>query len=59
VTAAGAIYVDIEPWSCVDGRCPVIIDGRIVYNDTFHLAPGFVTDVEPLLAATLESKGLR
>ncbi len=59
VTAAGGIYVDVEPWFCIDGKCPLIIDKRIVYRDHDHLAPQYVADVEPLLAATLRSKGLR
>jgi hypothetical protein len=57
--AAGATYVNVEPWFCVNGRCPVIIDNRIAYRDHDHLAPQYVSDLEPLLAATFASVGLR
>jgi hypothetical protein len=55
----GGTFIDIEPWLCVDGRCPVIIDKRIVYRDRGHMTPQFVSDLEPLLAASLRIAGLR
>ena len=59
VRAAGATYIDAEPWYCFNGRCPVIIDNRIAYRDHDHLEPQYVNDLEPLLAAALTSAGLR
>jgi peptidoglycan/LPS O-acetylase OafA/YrhL len=59
VSAAGATYIDAEPWFCFNGRCPVIIDNRIAYRDHDHLEPQYVEDLEPLLAAELTSTGMR
>ena len=59
VPAAGAVYVDTEPWFCVEQRCPVIIDGRIAYRDHSHLSRQYVSHLEPLVTATFASLGLR
>ncbi len=59
VEGVGVKSIDIEPWYCADGRCPAIIDKRIAYGDRDHLGPQYVTDLEPLLAASLQVAGLR
>ena len=59
VGASGAAFIDVEPWYCVGGRCPVIIGGTIAYRDNDHLEPQYVRVVEPLLAARLKRIGLR
>jgi hypothetical protein len=58
VRATGATAIDIEPWFCADGRCPVIIDHRVAYANYGHLSPQYVRDLEPLLAAELKSAGI-
>ncbi len=55
----GATYIDVEPWFCVDGKCPVIIDKRVAYRDVQHLSPEYVSDLVPILSATLRAAGLR
>jgi hypothetical protein len=55
--AAGAAYVDVAPWFCVKDRCPVIIDGTIVYRDRGHITPQYIRRVEPLLATKLVAAG--
>jgi hypothetical protein len=59
VRAAGATFVDTEPWFCIDARCPVIIDHRIAYADDSHVSAQYASDLKPLVAATLETAGLR
>ena len=58
VEAAGGTYIDVAPWFCVDGRCPVIIDKRIAYANGGHISAQYATDLEPLLAAKLRAAGL-
>lgn len=35
--AAGAQWVDTSPLVCQDGRCPAVVDQRVVYYDDNHL----------------------
>ncbi len=59
VRSEGGGFIDVRPWMCVDTHCPVIIDHRIAYADFGHLSPQYVLDVQPLLAASFRSEGLR
>ncbi len=52
-------FVDVEPWYCVEGRCPAIIGTTIAYRDNDHLEPQYVRVVEPLLAANFKRSGLQ
>ncbi len=58
VRADGGTAIDIEPWFCADGHCPVIIDHRIAYANYGHLSPQYVSDLEPLLAAEFKLAGV-
>jgi peptidoglycan/LPS O-acetylase OafA/YrhL len=51
-------YIDTQQWFCASGRCPVIIDNRLVYHDFDHVTAQYVADLEPLLAASLRANGL-
>lgn len=55
VTAAGAAYVDTEPWFCGARRCAVVVGDKVVYHDDNHLAAGYAAFLEPALAAALRS----
>jgi hypothetical protein len=52
-------FIDTEDWFCVQGRCPLIVDGRMVYHDLDHVSAQYASDLEPLLAASLRVNGLR
>jgi SGNH domain (fused to AT3 domains) len=58
VEAASGTYIDVAPWFCIDGKCPVIIDNRIAYAKGGHVSAQYAADLEPLLAAELRSAGL-
>ncbi len=59
VSAIHGTFIDVEPWYCDGGQCPVIIGGTIAYRDHDHLEPQYVRVVEPIFAALLKRAGLR
>jgi hypothetical protein len=59
VEQAGGTFIDVSPWLCVDDdHCPPIVDQRIVYADAGHLAAPYVSELEPILDASLRVAGL-
>ena len=50
VTAAGATYVDVAPWFCVDGTCPAVVGNVLMYRDDNHISSQAAKLMEPLLA---------
>ncbi|HEU5127462.1 MAG TPA: acyltransferase family protein [Glycomyces sp.] len=36
--AAGVQIIDTADWFCIDGRCPLIVEGMLVYRDTHHIS---------------------
>jgi peptidoglycan/LPS O-acetylase OafA/YrhL len=51
--AAGVTTIDTEPWFCVDGRCPLIVDGIIVYRDLHHVSTPYSKSLATLLFEAL------
>jgi hypothetical protein len=35
---AGVQYVDVEPLTCAHGRCPLVVDRTLTYEDDDHLS---------------------
>ena len=56
--AAGADYIDITTWMCVNQKCPVIIDGTLTTYDGGHLTVGFSEKLAPLFRDKLKKLGL-
>ena len=52
--AAGASYVDPEPWFCVDGRCPAVVGSTPVYTDGRHLTTAYARRLVPQLDRALD-----
>jgi peptidoglycan/LPS O-acetylase OafA/YrhL len=49
--ALGATLIDMTDWICPADRCPVVIDGILVYRDIHHLTATFAASLaQPLLA---------
>jgi hypothetical protein len=53
--AAGASYVDPEPWFCADGRCPAVVGSTPVYTDGRHLTAAYARRLAPHLVAHLDA----
>lgn len=52
-------YLDLTPWLCVRGKCPPIIDSKIVYADAFHFTPAMAKALAPALREAYASQGLQ
>jgi peptidoglycan/LPS O-acetylase OafA/YrhL len=44
-------FMDLSDYICAPTRCPVLIDGIVVYHDNSHLSVPFVERLTPLLEA--------
>jgi hypothetical protein len=53
VTAAGATYLNVDPWFCIDGTCPVLLKNVLVYRDDNHITSRVSRLMEPLLERAL------
>jgi peptidoglycan/LPS O-acetylase OafA/YrhL len=55
VAEAGATVVDPTAWVCdlERGTCPVIVGNLLVYRDSNHIAPRFVSLLTPRIAAEI------
>lgn len=50
--AAGAEFVDTQPWFCAGGFCPSVVGTTITYSDTNHVSIAYSFDLtEPLASA--------
>ncbi len=49
----GSRFVDMLPWLCADGECPLVIDGDIVYRDKHHLSTTYAEKLTPVLGKKL------
>jgi hypothetical protein len=56
--AAGAIYLDITPWLCINGKCPIVIDGVIATYDGGHLTKSLSEKLSPLFKQELARLGI-
>ena len=53
VTAAGASYIDTDPWFCAPTVCAVTVEDMIVYRDTNHLTATYARWLTPVIEADL------
>lgn len=53
-SVAGAGLVDPVEFLCDAGRCPAVLDGRLVYRDRVHLTAAFARRLEAPLRARLQ-----
>jgi hypothetical protein len=53
----GAHIVDTEPWFCVDGQCPLIVEGMSVYRDGHHVSTPYAASLATLLGDALPALG--
>ncbi|THV28027.1 acyltransferase family protein [Glycomyces paridis] len=53
VAASDALLVDTEPWFCLDGRCPLVVGGLLVYRDKHHISTPYAVALATLLADAL------
>ena len=55
---AGAFYIDITPWICVEGKCPVLIDGKWSTYDGGHLTSDLSSRLAPVFKEKLLQMGI-
>lgn len=51
-------YLDLTPWLCTMGKCPPIIDSKIVYADSFHFTPLLAKALSPAFKEAFETQQL-
>jgi len=51
--ALGATLIDVTPIMCPGDPCPVVIDGMIVYRDSYHMTATFAASLQGNLEAGL------
>ena len=51
-------YLDLTPWLCTYGKCPPIIDSKIVYADSFHFTPLLAKSLAPAFKESYVSQQL-
>ncbi|HYM84990.1 MAG TPA: acyltransferase family protein, partial [Candidatus Dormibacteraeota bacterium] len=54
----GSTLVDLTNAVCPGDPCPVVLDGTIVYRDSFHMTATFAATLAPALAAALPTLGV-
>jgi hypothetical protein len=54
--AAGAGYVNTQPWFCYDLTCAVIVDNLLVYRDDNHITATYASWLTPVIGADLEEE---
>jgi peptidoglycan/LPS O-acetylase OafA/YrhL len=52
--AAGAGYINTQPWFCFDLTCTVIVDDLLVYRDDNHITATYASWLTPVIGADLE-----
>jgi hypothetical protein len=52
--AAGAGYIDTQPWFCAGTSCAVIVDNLLVYRDDNHITATYARWLTPVIGADLE-----
>ncbi len=50
---AGAQYVTVEEWFCLDGRCPIFVGTIPTMRDELHITKQYASLLAPLLRARL------
>jgi len=51
-------FLEIRPWLCASGYCPLIIDHTAVFADAHHISKPFALSNSSLLRAYLQEKNL-
>jgi peptidoglycan/LPS O-acetylase OafA/YrhL len=51
---AGARYVDVSHWMCLEQTCPAIVGNLLVYRDDNHLTTGYAAWLTPVIDAEVE-----
>jgi peptidoglycan/LPS O-acetylase OafA/YrhL len=54
--AAGAGYVNTQPWFCFDATCTVIVNNILVYRDDNHITDTYASWLTPVIGADLEEE---
>nr|BFF23310.1 hypothetical protein GCM10025732_12750 [Glycomyces mayteni] len=54
---AGVTTIDTEPWFCVDGQCPLVVDDMAVYRDGHHVSTPYAASLATLLGDALPLPG--
>jgi len=52
--AAGAGYIDTQPWFCAGNTCAVIVNNILVYRDNNHITDTYASWLTPVIGADLE-----
>ena len=52
--AAGAGYLNTQPWFCYDLTCAVIVNNMLVYRDDNHITATYASWLTPVIGADLE-----
>jgi peptidoglycan/LPS O-acetylase OafA/YrhL len=52
--AAGASYIDTEPWFCAGNTCADIVNNLLVYRDDNHITDTYASWLTPVIGADLE-----
>jgi len=52
--AAGAGYINTQPWFCYDLTCAVIVDNLLVYRDDNHITATYASWLTPVIGADLQ-----
>lgn len=50
----GARFINMMPWECANGICPLVVDGTIVYRDDHHLSTTYTVRLQPVLAKEID-----
>lgn len=53
VTAAGATYVDTQPWFCTVSTCAVLVGNMLVYRDDNHISATYASWLTPVIEANI------
>ena len=54
--AAGAGYINTQPWFCFDLTCADIVDNLLVYRDDNHITATYASWLTPVIGADLEDE---
>ncbi len=54
--AAGAGYIDTQPWFCAGNACAVIVNNILVYRDDNHITATYARWLTPVIGADLEEE---
>ncbi len=49
VVRAGGTFVNVKPWFCAAGTCPVIVDNLLVFRDNSHITVAYAAFLAPLV----------